>query len=159
MGVYALNDTRIYDVSFRLPVYWLCLGKQPISLLPEILGMNLAMELSGVGGTYRNAHKFLKHYGFPTIFVDLHNTIDNVSTGHSAWAANAIDLYMLSTQDLIPQNQSWSRIRTGYESLSPIVDNSKALDFFSEAQSTVGRHQPVNSLLHHRPFQYQENVA
>lgn len=121
--------------------------------------MNLAMELSGVGGTYRNAHKFLKHYGFLTIFVDLHNTIDNVSTGHSAWAANAIDSYMLSTQELIPQDQSWSRIRLGYESLSPIVDDQRQLDFFSDAQSTTGQQQPLGGLLHHRPLQCLEAVA
>lgn len=154
-----VNDMRLHDVSFRLPVYWLCLGKQPVSLRPEILGMNLAMELSGVGGTYRNAHKFLKHYGFPTIFVDLHNTIDNVSTGHSAWAADAIDSYMLSTQELVPQDQSWSRIRLGYESLSPIVDDQRQLDFFSDAQSTTGQQQPLGGLLHHRPLQCLEAVA
>jgi hypothetical protein len=82
-------DPRLRPESFRLPVYWLCVGKCPVTFRPEILGLNLAMELSGVGGSYRSAQKFLKHYGFPTTFVDLHNTIDNVSTGHSAWAADA----------------------------------------------------------------------
>ena len=104
------QDQRIDEASFRLPVYWLAIGKLPVTYRPEILGLNLAMELSGVGGSYRSAREFLKHYGFPTIFVDLHNTIDNVSTGHSAWAADAIDAYVQATRDVVPVAESWARI-------------------------------------------------
>src|SRR5918997_2896994 len=80
------------------------------------------MELSGVGGTYRRARIALKTYGFSTRFVDIHNTIDNVASGHSAWAADAVDTYMAS----IPESQgdgarteAWERVRTGYRSLNP----------------------------------------
>lgn len=145
------EDRRLQDASFRLPVYWLCLGKQPVSLRPEILGMNLAMELSGVGGTYRSAHRFLKHHGFPTTFVDLHNTIDNVSTGHSAWAADAIDAYMQSTQDIVSPDISWARIRLGYESLSPIIDDPDELDFFAgtskQAEAIASLKPPLHNPL------------
>lgn len=114
------QDPRLDEDSFRLPVYWLCLGKLPVTFMPEILGMNLAMELSGVGGAYRSARRFLRHYGFSTAFVDLHNTIDNVSTGHSAWAADAIDAYMrpLATAEAVAEQ--WQRVRVGYESLAPM---------------------------------------
>ena len=44
------------DESFELPVYWLCIGRFPQTFAPEVLGLNLAMELSGVGGSYRRAH-------------------------------------------------------------------------------------------------------
>lgn len=114
------EDPRLDEDSFRLPVYWLCLGKLPVTFMPEILGMNLAMELSGVGGSYRSARRFLRHYGFSTAFVDLHNTIDNVSTGHSAWAADAIDAYMRSLTAGKEIAEHWYRIRLGYESLAPM---------------------------------------
>ncbi len=114
------EDPRLYEESFRLPVYWLCLGKLPVTFMPEILGMNLAMELSGVGGSYRSARRFLRHYGFSTAFVDLHNTIDNVSTGHSAWAADAIDAYMRSLTSAEQVAAQWQRVRVGYESLAPM---------------------------------------
>ncbi|MCA5967994.1 iron-containing redox enzyme family protein [Pseudomonas syringae pv. syringae] len=113
------QDVRLDEDSFRLPVYWLCLGKLPVTFMPEILGMNLAMELSGVGGAYRSARHFLQHYGFSTAFVDLHNTIDNVSTGHSAWAADAIDAYMRSFTTFEDAAAQWQRVRVGYESLAP----------------------------------------
>lgn len=110
------------DESFELPVYWLCVGRFPRTFMPEILGLNLAMELSGVGGTYRRARLALKKYGFDTRFVDIHNTIDNVATGHSAWAADAVDTLMAS----LPESEGpgaraeiWERVRIGYRSLNP----------------------------------------
>lgn len=110
------------DRSFELPVYWLCIGRFPRTFLPEVLGLNLAMELSGVGGTYRRGRMALQAHGFSTRFVDIHNTIDNVASGHSAWAADAVDTYMAS----IPESQragagaeAWERVRAGYRSLNP----------------------------------------
>jgi hypothetical protein len=110
------------EESFALPVYWLSVGRFPRRYLPEILGLNLAMELSGVGGTYRRAHQALRAHGFSTRFVDLHNTIDNVATGHSAWAADAIDCHLSATcaeSGAGAQRREWERVRIGFRSLSP----------------------------------------
>jgi hypothetical protein len=110
------------DRSFELPVYWLSIGHFPQTFMPEVLGLNVAMELSGVGGSYRRARIALKHHGFSTRFVDIHNTIDNVATGHSAWAADAVDTYIASvgnTQGREAQEAAWERVRTGFVSLDP----------------------------------------
>ncbi|WP_285587681.1 iron-containing redox enzyme family protein [Herbidospora sp. NBRC 101105] len=110
------------DESFELPVYWLCVGRFPRTFLPEVLGLNLAMELSGVGGTYRRARLALKRYGFNTRFVDIHNTIDNVATGHSAWAADAVDILLAGLPEAPgpgSRAETWERVRTGYRSLNP----------------------------------------
>ncbi len=114
-------DPRFDDTSFVTPVYWLCLGKLPACFQPEVLGMNLAMELSGVGDGYREASRFLRAHGFDTQFVDLHNTIDNVGTGHSAWAADAIDAHMSDvahTQGRVAIPAAWARVCLGYDSLA-----------------------------------------
>ncbi len=110
------------EESFELPVYWLCIGRFPRTFLPEILGLNLAMELSGVGGTYRRASSALRSHGFSSRFVDIHNTIDNVATGHAAWAAEAVDTHLSE----LPGSRGpggrpavWERVRTGYRSLNP----------------------------------------
>ncbi|MFJ9415166.1 iron-containing redox enzyme family protein [Streptomyces sp. NPDC101227] len=110
------------DRSFELPVYWLSVGRFPRTFMPEVLGLNLAMELSGVGGSYRRARLALKEYGFSTRFVDIHNVIDNVATGHSAWAADAIDAYMATlsaSHGNGARTRAWERVRTGYRSLNP----------------------------------------
>jgi hypothetical protein len=117
-----VNWSGFRDASFELPVYWLCIGRFPRTYLPETLGLNLAMELSGVGGTYRRAKKELAEYGFSTRFVDVHNTIDNVATGHSAWAADAIDTFMTNLPDSSGpggRREVWDCIRAGYRSLNP----------------------------------------
>ncbi|MEA2821094.1 MAG: hypothetical protein QOJ86_3098 [Bradyrhizobium sp.] len=144
------TDHRIRDESFRLPVYWLCLGKLPVSFRAEILGMNLAMELSGVGGSYRSAKHFLQHYGFQTLFVDIHNTIDNVSTGHSAWAAAAIDAHMQQVREFGGVEAAWERVRIGYESLAPITRRKSALDYFKGPASGEFRSLSAEELLHHQ---------
>lgn len=110
------------DESFALPVFWLSVSRFPEAFMPEILGLNLAMELSGVGGSYRDARVALRHHGFSTQFVDLHNTIDNVATGHSAWAADAIDSYLADLSAMsgpAEEADAWERIRVGHRSLNP----------------------------------------
>ncbi|MFD7169278.1 iron-containing redox enzyme family protein [Streptomyces violascens] len=114
--------TGFEDRSFELPVFWLSIGRFPKAFQPEILGLNLAMELSGVGGSYRRARLGLRAHGFSTRFVDIHNTIDNVATGHSAWAADAIDSYMAAIappSGTRARDELWTRVRTGYRALNP----------------------------------------
>jgi hypothetical protein len=118
---FASSD-RLDDHSFELPVYWLSIGRRPRTFTPEILGLNLAMELSGVGGSYRSARLALQRHGFSTRFVDIHNTIDNVAAGHTAWAADAVDTFIAAIGDThghAAQLDAWERVRAGFVSLDP----------------------------------------
>jgi hypothetical protein len=109
------------DASFEIPAFWLSVSQFPRRFLPETLGLNLAMELSGVGGAYRTARDELRHHGFNTLFVELHNTIDNVSSGHSAMALKAIEIYMdgaLSACDAAVTQMHWRRVWSGFRALA-----------------------------------------
>ena len=107
---------RLRDASFDVPALWLSLSCFPRHFMPEILGLNLAVELAGVGGPYMEARDTLKQFGFPTLFVEVHNAADNVSSGHAAWATDTIKQYMdeVSERDG-PHNldHTWRRIWTG----------------------------------------------
>jgi hypothetical protein len=108
------------DTSFEVPVFWLSISLFPRNFTPEILGLNLAMELSGVGGEYLRSGEVLAHYGFSAQFTKLHNSIDNVSSGHTAWAIDAIKSHMDEVRrysGIEGLNAHWSRIWTGYRSL------------------------------------------
>jgi hypothetical protein len=117
------NTACFHAENFGLPVFWLSIGRYPQTFCPEILGLNLAMELSGVGGGYRSTHKALVAYGFPTMFVDLHNSIDNISTGHTAWAAASLDAY-LGALPRSDHDAMWERVRTGFVALNPSKEQS-----------------------------------
>jgi hypothetical protein len=151
-------DPRFDDASFVTPVYWLCLGKLPASFQPEVLGMNLAMELSGVGDGYREASRFLRAHGFSTQFVDLHNTIDNVGTGHSAWAADAIDAYMSDvahTQGNAAIPAAWARVRLGYNSLAAARGSALQRMYDRIAAALRAQPQPASPVpraLQHRAY-------
>ena len=110
------------EVSFHVPVYWLTISRFPRTFLPETLGLNLSEELFGVGGSLRQTQLNLKHYGYKTLFYDIHNTIDNVASGHSAWAIDAINTYMSAVARSFGadvQAQTWQRIRVGFYSATP----------------------------------------
>jgi hypothetical protein len=110
------------EASFHVPVYWLTISRFPRTFLPETLGLNLAEELFGVGGSLRQTQLNLKRHGYNTLFYDIHNTIDNVASGHSAWAIDAINTYMSTvarTFGADVQAETWQRIRVGFYSATP----------------------------------------
>jgi hypothetical protein len=110
------------ESSFPLPVMWLCLSQFPRQFLPELLGFTLAVELSGVGGTYRTSSDALRRYGYPSTFVDVHNTIDNIASGHTALAFDAIRLHLDEAMDHGGPDElqrRWKRVWTGWRAIVP----------------------------------------
>ena len=108
------------DAAFELPVYMLAMGLLTQDWRPEILGLNLAIEMSGLGAGYLRAIDILRYHGMDPTLIQLHLSIDNPASGHAARAQEAIALHL----DVIRQreghdamNVSWQRIWLGYSSL------------------------------------------
>ena len=116
-----IEDARLIDAAFRLPAYLMSVALLSRDFLPEILGLNLAIETSGLGHHYLSAIRTLKAHDIDPSIIELHLSIDNLSSGHSRWALEAITHYL---NDLDQRGgyalvtNSWSRIRQGYASLS-----------------------------------------
>ena len=116
--------SRLRDSSFDVPTLWLSISCFPRHFMPEILGLNLAVELAGIGGPYMEARDTLRQFGFPTLFVEVHNAADNVSYGHAAWAMNAIKRYMDEAAEREgPHNldSTWRRVWTGVRATLPQI--------------------------------------
>lgn len=137
------------DECLQVPVFWLAISLFPKSFQPETLGLNLAMELSGVGGEYRRSADVLRHYGFNSMFTDLHNTIDNVVSGHTAWAIEAIKQHL----DDVAQNgghtelaRHWQRVWVGYRALSPPAESllSTLRDFTRRSFNKITQQQDAS---------------
>lgn len=108
------------DSAFDLPDYLLAISLFPNTYLPELLGLNLGIELSGLGSGYMRLSEELNYWGINPLIVNLHLSIDNLAGGHSAMACEAIQLYLeeirlLSGDDAV--QAAWRRVWSGYLSL------------------------------------------
>jgi hypothetical protein len=118
------NDPRFLDAAFDLPVYLLAMGQYPQRYFPELLGLNLAIELSGLGAGYMRAIDLLRSHGLDPAIIRLHLSIDNLASGHAARARDAIMTHMDSMERKGSGEVSrrlWKRVWTGYLSLNLAV--------------------------------------
>lgn len=108
-------NKEIIDAAFYMPAYWLSLSEHQKEFFPELLGLNLAVEIAGLGKGYGLMIDFLKFHGIDPYFFSLHNTVDNAASGHTALSVRAIqswtDSIMKLNSDLEPD---WKRIWTGF---------------------------------------------
>ncbi len=107
--------------TFDLPVYMLSLSSCSVEFLPELLGLNMAIELSGLGKDYKRLVEEWNYWGIDPTIANIHISIDNVASGHTFLAKKAIQLYM---DDLFQRTANhticdyhWRRIYSGYASL------------------------------------------
>lgn len=120
--------TGFIDSAFDLPVYLLSISHFPALFLPEILGLNMAIELSGLGKVYLRLSDELKFWGIDPTIVNLHISIDNFASGHSAMARDSIQLYLDEISACYGENEMhrhWHRIYSGYCSLDSASRNFK----------------------------------
>ena len=121
---------RLRDSSFDVPTLWLSISCFPRHFLPEILGLNLAVEIAGIGGPYMEARDTLRRFGYPTLFVDVHNAADNVAAGHSAWAMNAIKRYMDGEAERVGPHHldhTWHRVWAGVRATLPQIGRMRLM--------------------------------
>ena len=114
--------------AFDIPVYFMSIAKFPCAFLPELLGLNMAIELSGLGNLYLRLSQALQYWGINAAIVDIHTSIDNLASGHSAMAMQAIQLYLdgiASCSGQAAVDAHWRRIYTGYCSLQSVSNRFK----------------------------------
>ena len=114
-----VESPAFLDAAFVMPVFWLSLARASGALWPELLGLNLAVEIAGLGSGYERAISLLRKHGIDPYFFELHNAIDNPSSGHSAWAGRAISLYMdelVARGDPRAVGDGWQRVWSGFAS-------------------------------------------
>jgi hypothetical protein len=110
------TDRQLYD-AFTVDlsaVALIAISLNTQFFLPEILGLNLGIEAAGVGGSFldlqENASKKGNEWG--ELNFRLHNSIDNYSSGHTKWSADAVAAFMARVKDTTPTMMTfqWARI-------------------------------------------------
>ena len=105
---------------FDLPAYLLAISRFPRTFLPEILGLNLAIELSGLGAFYMSVVDEMRYLGLDPAIVSVHLASDNLASGHAALAREAVMIYLdgvgsdFGYEEL---DRHWRRVSLGYASL------------------------------------------
>ncbi len=109
------------NCAFDLPVFMLSLASFPQLFFPELLGLNMAIELSGLGKGYLQLVDDWKYWGIDPTIARIHISIDNAASGHTFLAKKAIRIYMdeilQRNGDCFILDQHWKRIYNGFASL------------------------------------------
>ena len=115
------DDPLFRESAFHLPCLLLAMGLCSERYWPELIGLNLAIETSGLGAHYLRAIDVLRFLKLDPKIIELHLSIDNLSSGHSRWALQSVETLMLSSQSLggdSLSNEIWARVRRGYAALT-----------------------------------------
>ncbi|KAF3912154.1 hypothetical protein ABW21_db0206183 [Orbilia brochopaga] len=102
------NDPRVWAAA----IAQLALGMFPDELFPEILGFNLAYEAVGLD-TLICVHE-LKELKLDATYFNLHVTIDNADSGHTAMSLHAVAELMRTCQSPTEEDAMWRRVQAGY---------------------------------------------
>jgi hypothetical protein len=100
------DDAHVWATA----VTQLSLGLFPDEFFPETLGYNLGYECVGID-TLMCAYE-LKELGLNPQYFNLHITIDNADSGHTAMARDAVFKYMALSGDDDPRKH-WTRVQAG----------------------------------------------
>ncbi|KAJ6259925.1 hypothetical protein Dda_5569 [Drechslerella dactyloides] len=102
------NDPRVWAAA----IAQLALGMFPDELLPEIIGFNLAYE-AVAPDTLICVHE-LKELRLDATYFNLHVTIDNADSGHTAMALHAVAELMDTCTSTAEEDVMWRRVQAGY---------------------------------------------
>lgn len=108
---------------FELPCLFLAISQYPRRFLPELLGLNLAIELSGLGAFYMRLVDEMRYWGLDPAFVTVHIASDNLASGHAALAREAVAQYLdevHARQGDEELQRQWQRVWTGFASLTVV---------------------------------------
>ncbi|MGH8490271.1 MAG: iron-containing redox enzyme family protein, partial [Gammaproteobacteria bacterium] len=125
---------------FELPLYLLSISQYPRTFLPELLGLNLAIELSGLGAFYMKLVDELSYWRIDARIISVHIASDNLASGHAALAKAAIVTYLdelgagYGGREV---QRHWRRVWCGYVSLR-VVALSAWLDLLIRFVSRFG---------------------
>jgi len=104
---------RLFEVGIA-PLTTVAVSLNTPYFLPEILGLNLAIEATGVGGMYLDQLRWArrKRLRWRALAWRLHNSIDNHIDGHTKWSQAAVQAFMRRVKEYAPAQveAQWQRI-------------------------------------------------
>ncbi len=118
----SVNDERlraapIPALAYKAPAFLLALDLVHADRAPELLGVTLAIEMSGLDGLYERMIALLEAQRIDASYWRLHVSVDNLSTGHARQSLDAVLDFMDEAEGRYGAALAgpvWERIWTGF---------------------------------------------
>ncbi|WP_426424185.1 iron-containing redox enzyme family protein [Bradyrhizobium genosp. A] len=114
----SLNNHELPASAYELANISLCFSRFAPEFFPELLGWTLASELVGLAGGFQHLANTLKRHGLNPGFYHVHISADNLSSGHTRFAQDAIIRFVEKSRlsERWPDHPQgvWHRIWTGF---------------------------------------------
>jgi hypothetical protein len=110
-------DQRIPHQAFKVPAFLVAINLCHTEYFHEILGLNLAIEMSGLDGFYEAMIDNLERRKMRADFWRVHVSADNFSTGHARQSVHLIQHHMGRIERYAGREESvlvWNRIWRGF---------------------------------------------
>jgi hypothetical protein len=119
----------LHDSSYLGATLLLAASLHPRLFLPEVLGLNFSLEVGALGGWMAASRDEARRFGAPATYFEVHNTIDNLDTGHSGFARDMITHHLddvLLRGGVEDRDRHWARIWTGLRAGNRVLEEVAA---------------------------------
>lgn len=111
------DDQRIPPLAFKVPAFLVAMNLRHTEYFHELLGLNLAIEMSGLDGFYEAMIENLERRKMRADFWRVHVSADNFSTGHARQSVHLIQDHMAMIERYFGTEEAdlvWNRIWRGF---------------------------------------------
>jgi len=112
-----MDCAELPDDTFKMPCFVTAISLNTQNYFPELLGLNLAIELAGLGRYNEEIIDLLEKHGINAMFWRLHVSADNFSSGHSRQSLQMVTDYMDEIENSYGSEAGkviWLRVVRGY---------------------------------------------
>jgi hypothetical protein len=115
------QDKRMALQAFKAPAFLLAIDLACEHYVPELLGVNLCIEMAGLDGFYEAMSRNLERKGLDAAYWRIHICVDNLATGHARQSALLIERYLEAIASQLGEQcmqWTWERVWKGFLTMS-----------------------------------------
>jgi hypothetical protein len=140
------QDRRIPSQAYKAPAFLLAMDLACERYLPELLGLNLCIEMTGLDGFYAAMARNVERKGIDAAYWRIHMSVDNLATGHARQSALLIERHLEATASQLGEKcmqWTWERIWNGFLAMGVFFRHE-----MNVLLSAAGKQAAVHSVHH-----------
>jgi len=144
-----MDCAELPNDTFIMPSFVTAISLNTEMYFPELLGLNLAIELAGLGRYNEEIIDILEKHNINAMFWRLHVSADNFSSGHSKQSLQMVTDYMTETEDSYGIEAGkiiWLRVVRGYLHMRNLFHDLHGIIMPKIHNKNPTRNPPYNQL-------------